>query len=53
MGSLNTENECLVLYRKLKAQFAAGAFNMRKWVSNSKAVLDKINEMEGNLLKDS
>ena len=23
VGSLNTENECLVLYRKLKAQFAA------------------------------
>ena len=46
VGALNDENEALLLFEKLKARFAEAAFNMRKWVSNSKAVLDKIHERE-------
>ena len=46
VGTLNDESEAFLLFEKLKARFAEGAFNMRKWVSNSKAVLDKIHESE-------
>ena len=46
VGTLNDENEALLLFEKLKARFAEAAFNMRKWVSNSKPVLDKIHERE-------
>ena len=53
VGSFNDENESYLFYEKLKTRFAQGAFNMRKWVSNSKTVLNKINESEGVTLKDN
>ena len=53
VGSFNNEHETYLLYKKLRARFSQGAFNMRKWTSNSKDLLNKINENEGIKQKEN
>ena len=45
-SSQNSEEQCFELYRKLKTIFAEGGFNMRKWASNNKSLISRIEEAE-------
>ena len=42
----NTTKEALDIYDKSKMIMSKGGFNLRKWVSNNKEVMTKINEIE-------
>ena len=44
-------NEVLELYQTSKQIMAKGGFNLRKWLSNSKEVMMRIHELEGQSLK--
>ena len=44
-------NEVLELYQTSKQIMAKGEFNLRKWLSNSKEVMMRIHELEGQRLK--
>ena len=44
-------NEVLELYQTSKQIMAKGGFNLRKWLSNSKEVMMRIAELEGQSLK--
>ena len=44
-------NEVLELYQTSKQIMAKGGFNLCKWLSNSKEVMMRIHELEGQSLK--
>ena len=44
-------NEVLELYQTSKQIMAKGGFNLQKWLSNSKEVMMRIHELEGQCLK--
>ena len=44
-------NEVLELYQTSKQIMAKGGFNLSKWLSNSKEVMMRIHELEGQSLK--
>ena len=49
--SITSENDCFELYSKLKARFAEGGFNMRKWATNSPALAQRIKDEEEKVEK--
>ena len=51
-SSQNSEEQCFELYRNLKTIFAEGGFNMRKWASNNKQLINRIEQAEQNLLEN-
>ncbi|XP_065056836.1 uncharacterized protein LOC135685033 [Rhopilema esculentum] len=50
-SSQNSEEQCFELCRKLKTIFAEGGFNMRKWASNNKLLISRIEEAEKQKLE--
>ena len=45
-SSFNSEDECFTMYEQLKSCFSKGGFNMRKWASNNKSLLERIGKAE-------
>ena len=45
-SSFNSEDECFAMYEQLKSCFSKGGFNMRKWASNNKSLLERIGKAE-------
>ena len=43
-SGVEDESKAFELYRESDACFAAGSFKLRKWASNSKAVINKITQ---------
>ncbi|XP_071950851.1 uncharacterized protein [Antedon mediterranea] len=46
MASVKNEQEAVELYREIKELWGSAGMSARKWVSNSKAVLEKIPEVD-------
>ena len=44
--SLSLEDEAYELYLKSRERMAQGGFNLRKWLTNSRPLMEKIKEME-------
>ena len=46
VGGDDSDNSVFEMYENLKSSFKSGGFNMRKWVSNSEALQERIEQSE-------
>lgn len=46
VGGDDSDNFVFEMYKNLKLSFKGGGFNMRKWVSNSEALQERIEQSE-------
>ena len=53
VGGDDSDNSVFEMYENLKSSFKNGGFNMRKWVSNSKVLQERIEQSESKSLQVS